>query len=139
MNSDDPVQFVSEINQFYARFDVTDFRSVCDFVCDGLVPSPAVISEPEVTTCFLHVNPHKTPGPAGTGGGGGGGGAVCNKKLGPTSAQLFQLLMNLHVVPRSWKTNTIIPVPKETQVRAVNDFRPVALTSVVAKCFERRV
>ena len=47
--------------------------------------------------------------------------------------------MNLHVVPRSWKTNTIRPVPKETQVRAVNDFRPVALTSVVAKCFERRV
>ena len=47
--------------------------------------------------------------------------------------------MNLHVVPRSWKTNTIRPVPKETQVRAVNDFRPVALTSVVAKCFERLV
>ena len=132
MNSDDPVQFVGELNQFYACFDVTDFSSGCDHVCDGLVGPPVAISEPEVTKCCLHVNPHKTPGPVWTcvffffffffGGGGGG-----------------QLLMNLHVVPRSWKTNTIIPVPKETEVRAVNDFRPVALTSVVVKCFKRLV
>ena len=71
MNSDEPVQFVSELNQFYARFDVTDFSSGCDHVCDGLVPSPAVINEPEVTKCFLHVNPQKTPGPDGTRLGGG--------------------------------------------------------------------
>ena len=50
MNSDDPVQFVGELNQFYARFDVTDFSSGCDHVCDGLVGSPVAISEPEVKT-----------------------------------------------------------------------------------------
>ena len=72
----------------------------------------------------------------GGGGWGEGGETLCNKKLGPTPVQLFQLLMNLHVVPRSWKTNTIIPVPKEIEVRAMNDFRPVALTSVADKCFE---
>ena len=64
---------------------------------------------------------------------------LCNKKLGPTLAQLFQLLMYLHVVPRLWKINTIVPVPKETEARAMTDFCLVALTSVVAKCFERRV
>ena len=65
MNSDDPVQFVSELNQFYARFDVTDFSGECDHVCDGLVPSALVISEPEVMHCSLHVNPHKTLWPEG--------------------------------------------------------------------------
>ena len=35
--------------------------------------------------------------------------------------------------------NTIIPVPKNTKVTCLNDYRPVALTSVIMKCFERLV
>ena len=34
---------------------------------------------------------------------------------------------------------TILPVPKEAKVTCLNDYCPVALTSVAMKCFERLV
>ena len=37
------------------------------------------------------------------------------------------------------KTATIIPVPKQSAIRSLNDYRSVALTPVVMKCFERPV
>ena len=56
-HSEDTVEFVNKLNQFYARFDVTCFSSECDHVCDGLVPSPVVIiSEPEVTVLFAQLS-----------------------------------------------------------------------------------
>ena len=34
---------------------------------------------------------------------------------------------------------TIFPVPKKAKIPELNDYRPVALTSVIMKCFERLV
>ena len=34
---------------------------------------------------------------------------------------------------------TIVPVPKKAKATELNDYRPVALTSVIMKCFERLV
>ena len=34
---------------------------------------------------------------------------------------------------------TIVPVPKNTNVTEINDYRPIALTSVIMKSFERLV
>jgi hypothetical protein len=34
---------------------------------------------------------------------------------------------------------TIVPVPKKAKVTEPNDYHPVALTSVIMKCFERLV
>jgi hypothetical protein len=31
---------------------------------------------------------------------------------------------------------TIVPVPKKAKISKLNDYRPVALTSVIMKCFE---
>ncbi len=39
-------------------------------------------------------------------------------------------------VPELWKQSTVIPIPKKHNVQALDDFRPVALTSL---CFERLV
>ncbi|KAK0154999.1 putative RNA-directed DNA polymerase from transposon BS [Merluccius polli] len=39
-------------------------------------------------------------------------------------------------MPACFKTSTIIPVPKKPRTIGLNDFRPVALTSVVMKSFE---
>ena len=33
----------------------------------------------------------------------------------------------------------MIPIPKKTKVESLNDYRPVALTSVIMKVFERLV
>ena len=43
------------------------------------------------------------------------------------------------VVPRCFKATTIVPIPKKTKVTCLNDYRPVALTPVVMKCFEKLV
>src|SRR4029434_7992701 len=41
--------------------------------------------------------------------------------------------------PPCFKKSTIIPVPKKTAVTCLNDYRPVALTRIPAKCLERLV
>ena len=42
-------------------------------------------------------------------------------------------------MPRAWKTSTIILVLKKATPLQLNDYRPVALTSIIAKCFEKVV
>lgn len=42
-------------------------------------------------------------------------------------------------VPRCFKSATIIPIHKLSVVSGLNDQRPVALTPIVMKCFERLV
>jgi len=41
------------------------------------------------------------------------------------------------VVPSVWKNSVICPVPKTKSPSELNDYRPIALTSIVMKCFER--
>ncbi len=52
---------------------------------------------------------------------------------------IFNRSLELCEVPSCFKCSTIIPVPKKPQITGVNDYRPVALTSVVMKSFERLV
>ncbi len=42
-------------------------------------------------------------------------------------------------IPSCFKCSTIIPIPKKPKITGLNDYRPVALTSVVMKSFERLV
>lgn len=41
--------------------------------------------------------------------------------------------------PPALKTTTIIPLPKKSPSTCLNDYRPVALTPIIMKCFERVV
>lgn len=52
---------------------------------------------------------------------------------------IFNLSLAHTTVPACLKTATIIPVPKQTNISSPNDYRPVALTSINSKCFERLV
>ena len=52
---------------------------------------------------------------------------------------MFNLSLTQSVKPTCFKQTTIVPVPKEVKVTCLNDYRPVALTSVAMKCFERLV
>ncbi len=42
-------------------------------------------------------------------------------------------------VPACFKAATIVPIPKQSNVKCLNDYRPVALTSIPAKCLERLI
>ena len=44
-----------------------------------------------------------------------------------------------YVIPTCFKQTTIVPVPENAMVTCLNYYRPVTLTSVAMKCFERLV
>ena len=50
---------------------------------------------------------------------------------------LFQQSVDTHTVPCLWKSFCIVPIPKRPRPSQNNDYRPVALTSLVMKCLER--
>ena len=43
------------------------------------------------------------------------------------------------IVPGVWKTSMICPIPKNNSPSDLSDYRPIAITSVVIKCFEKIV
>ncbi len=53
--------------------------------------------------------------------------------------QIFNRSLELCEVPCCFKRSTIIPIPKKPKITGLNDYRPVALTSVVMKSLERLV
>ena len=134
--SGDTYSYANELNEFYARFDVNDFRHECDVICNPIVPQHIEVSEEEVVKTFSKLNAHKACGPDQV------KGKVlksCATQLGGIFTTVFQMLLNCHIMPRFWKTSTIIPVPKKPNASQLNDFRPIALTSILAKCMERIV
>ncbi|KAK3536428.1 hypothetical protein QTP86_008901 [Hemibagrus guttatus] len=50
---------------------------------------------------------------------------------------IFNISLSSAIVPMCLKTTTIIPVLKKSPVSCLNDYRPVALTPIIMKCFER--
>jgi hypothetical protein len=54
-------------------------------------------------------------------------------------AGVFNLSLSQSAVPTCFKMATTVPVPKKAKVTELNDYRPVALTFVIMKCFERLV
>ncbi|XP_061639064.1 uncharacterized protein LOC133482679 [Phyllopteryx taeniolatus] len=56
---------------------------------------------------------------------------VCADQLAPVFTQIFNRSLELCEVPSCFKRSTIIPVPKKPAISGLNDYRPVALTSVV--------
>ncbi|KAI3358110.1 hypothetical protein L3Q82_002980 [Scortum barcoo] len=63
----------------------------------------------------------------------------CTDQLAGVFLDIFNLSLQLATVPVSLKTSIIVPVPKKSAVTCLNDYRPVALTPVIMKCFERIV
>ncbi len=64
---------------------------------------------------------------------------ICADQLATIFTQIFNRSLELCEVPSCFKRSTIIPVPKKPKITGLNDYRPVALTSVAMKSFERLV
>ncbi len=43
------------------------------------------------------------------------------------------------MVPSCFKKSTILPIPKKNKITCLNDWRPVALTPIFSKCFEKLI
>ncbi len=63
----------------------------------------------------------------------------CADQLAPIFTKIFNRSLELCEVPSCFKRPAIIPIPKKPQITGLNDYRPVALTSVAMKSFERLV
>ncbi len=64
---------------------------------------------------------------------------TCADLLAPIFTQIFNRSLELCEVPSCFKRSTIIPIPKKPKITGLNDYRPVSLTSVAMKSFERLV
>ncbi|CDQ89637.1 unnamed protein product, partial [Oncorhynchus mykiss] len=61
---------------------------------------------------------------------------ACADQLAGVFTDIFNQSLYQSDVPTCFKGATIVPVPKKAKL---NDYRPVALTSVIMKCFARLV
>ncbi len=63
----------------------------------------------------------------------------CTDQLADLFASIFNESLTTSEVHTSFKKSVIIPVPKNNKPSCLNDYCPVALTSIVMKVFERLV
>ncbi len=124
-----------ELNTFYAHFDLLNSESA---VKSTPPPEdrPLSVSTADVRKVLLKVNMSKAAGPDNI------PGRVlktCANQLVDVITDIFNISLSQESVPTCFKTATIIPVPKKSAVSDLNDYRPVALTPILMKCFEKLV
>lgn len=51
--------------------------------------------------------------------------------------RIFNFCLRYGVVPSEWRTAVISPIPKKTAVKSIEDTRPISLTDVFRKVFEK--
>ncbi len=117
-----------ELNLFYARFEAP--AAVAEEV------SAISISVADVTRSFKRVNIHKAVGPDGIP---GHVLRACAFQLARVFTDIFNLSLSLSVVPLCFKKSTIVPIPKKNKITCFNDWKPVALTPIFSKCFEKLI
>ena len=141
MTEEERKVFAEDLNKFYCRFDRFDFSKEREEECKILEEKAENKIAPEVTVeevekVFRKINPRKACGPDSI------SGKVVrtfSKELAPIYCDVFNQTLVDHEIPDSWKAATICPVPKKSRPSTLNDYRPIALTSVLMKSLERLV
>ncbi|KAK3512114.1 hypothetical protein QTP70_031148, partial [Hemibagrus guttatus] len=96
----------------------------------------AEVEESEVRRTLRSINPRKATGPDGV------PGRVlkdCADQLAGIFNKIFNQSLALSTVPSCLKSSIIVLLPKKSHMFSLSDYRPVALTPVVMKCFEKLV
>ncbi|KAK3543060.1 hypothetical protein QTP70_010552 [Hemibagrus guttatus] len=129
------VEYYYALNDFYARFKAQNSVAVRKTIP---LPNNQVLcfSTADVKRTLCRVNPQKSAGPDNS------PGRVLRERaeqLEDVFTDIFSISLSSAIIPTYLKTMTIFPVPKKSTVSCLNDYRPVALTPIVMKCFERLV
>lgn len=122
-----------ELDMFFARFKVEPPEATTSH---PTVHSSFTLTEHEVRRTLRAVDPRKASGPDGV------SGRVlkdCADQLAGVFMRIFNQSLTQSTVPPCLKSSTIVPLPKKPHISSLNDYRPVALTPVVMKCFEKLV
>lgn len=122
------------LNSFFARFDTPGSREATHLPRLEEQHQPLVLQQHQVSSTLRRINTRKASGPDKVS---GRTLRTCADELAGVFLDIFNLSLQLSTVPECLKSSTIIPVPKKTSPTCLNDYRPVALTPVIMKCFER--
>eukprot|EP00061_Rhincodon_typus_P003308 g19771.t1 len=127
------------LNAFNARFEQNASGAVSPAPTAHDAPVLSVTAA-DVRSVFLRVNPRKTTGLDGV------PDCIpdhalrsCADQLAEVFTDIFSHSLRQAEVPTWFKKTTISPVPKKSHATCLNDYRSVALTSIVMKCFKRLV
>ena len=136
--ADTSVSLPDELNSFYARFEVSQTSLLERTYSEDAdnTASALVITEEDVRVVFKRINIRKA---AGSDGLPGRVFKVCADQLAGVFTNIFNLSLSTGIVPACFKSSVIIPVQKKSKVTYPNDWRPVALTPIVSKCFEKLI
>lgn len=135
INVMDKMAKANELNNFYCRFGLKDYLKEQETALDVL---PVVdsfnitIDQHRVERLFSRVCPRKASGPNGIS---GHLLKSCSEELAEAFCPIFQKSFITHTLPSMWKSSIIIPLPKKVSCKENNDYRLVALTSIVIKNF----
>lgn len=123
--------FCLELKTFYTWFEASSTFPAVKLQLDSS-SCTLTTSEPDMIRSFRTVNPHKAPGPDGI------HGHVLKawaSQLAQVFTDIFNLSLRLSVILTCFKEITIVPVPKMSAARCLNDYHPVGLTSTIMKWF----
>uniref|UniRef100_A0AAY4BNL9 Reverse transcriptase domain-containing protein n=1 Tax=Denticeps clupeoides TaxID=299321 RepID=A0AAY4BNL9_9TELE len=129
------VLFLNELNDFYARFE-RDNKQPAVKIPSSTDHSPIILTSSDVCTALSRINARRAAGPDGI------PGRVlraCAEQLAGVFTDIFNMSLAQAAVPTCLKSTSIVPVPKHSSPTCLNDYRPVALTPIIMKCFERLV
>ncbi|XP_051793955.1 uncharacterized protein LOC127530662 [Acanthochromis polyacanthus] len=124
-----------ELNSFFARFETGSPEAATSHPAVQSSTS-LTMEEHNVRHTVRAVEPWKAAGPNGV------PGRVlkdCADQLAGVFTRIFNPSLSQSIVPPCLKSSTIVPLPKKQHIFSLNDYRPVALTPVVMKCFEKLV
>ncbi len=125
---DSTIPLLNELNAFFARFEAQNSTTA-----QKTPPPPGdqvmTLSSDSVRRSLSRINARKAPGPDN----------IPGRVLRDIFTDIFNISLSQAVVPTCFKATAIIPDPKKSSPSCFNDYRPVALTPIPMKCFERLV
>ena len=120
-------------NYFYQQFSTPSRYDIdIDWSNDQLFDID--FSPERIINLLKEVNPNKANGPDGI------HGQVlkhCARSLAPPLSVIFTLSYNSGCVPKDWRSANVVPVFKKGSKDDVTNYRPISLTCLVMKIFER--
>ena len=129
-----PIDQASLFNDFFA--DQFSSPSLYNIEIDYSVDFDIAFDANTVETHLKNLNVNKAPGPDNF------HGQIlknCSKSLSKPLSILFNMSYSEGVIPRDWKLAHVVPVHKKGSKNNVENYRPISLTSIIMKTFEKIV
>ena len=121
-------------NQFFEEqfSECSEYNVDIDFRNDEI--NDIEFSMRRIRKILQNINVNKAPGPDGI------HGKVlksCRESIAYPLSKLFRMSYNIGQIPDDWKLANVVPVHKKGSKSCVENYRPISLTSLVMKVFER--